>query len=244
MRILLTNDDGYFAPGILAFAKETRKRGHEVVIFAPDKENSAKSHSITILEPPHVKKVEIEDFEAYSVSGTPADCVRAAIEVKGHNFDFVFSGCNLGLNSGMDILYSGTVSAAVEANILGIPSLALSAQYKHGNCNFQTAVYYGLEVFEKIKNLKEAKLVNVNTPKLEINKVKGIKVASVGGSITDKFKKTVKGDTIKIEVVGRDAQNDIETDRTYLEDGYVTVTPLIYDFTNLRELKNFKEIFR
>ena len=82
------------------------------------------------------------------------------------------------------------------------------------------------------------------TPKLEINKVKGIKVASVGGSITDKFKKTVKGDTIKIEVVGRDAQNDIETDRTYLEDGYVTVTPLIYDFTNLRELKNFKEIFR
>ena len=63
MRILLTNDDGYFAPGILAFAKETRKRGHEVVIFAPDKENSAKSHSITILEPLYVKKVEIEDFE-------------------------------------------------------------------------------------------------------------------------------------------------------------------------------------
>ena len=131
MRILLTNDDGVMAEGIYALAKELEK-DHEVIIIAPETQRSAQSHAVTILQPLTVKEVKLDGLKskAYSISGTPADCVRAGLEVLiDEPIDYVFSGINMGLNSGMDILYSGTVSAAIEANIYGIPSIAVSAEF-------------------------------------------------------------------------------------------------------------------
>src|SRR5690554_2639976 len=125
MRILLTNDGGIKAEGIYALAKELEKE-HELIIVAPEIQKSAQSHAVTISQPLVVKEVELDGLKskAYSISGTPADCVRAGLEVLIEEpVDFVFSGINMGLNSGMDVLYSGTVSAAIEANIYGIPSI-------------------------------------------------------------------------------------------------------------------------
>ena len=131
MKILLTNDDGIMAEGIQTLAKELEKE-HEVIIVAPDIQKSAQSHAITLFKPLVIKTVKLEGIKgkAYSVNGTPADCVRAGIEaLTDKPIDLVFSGINIGLNSGMDILYSGTVSAAIEASIYNMPSIAVSTEY-------------------------------------------------------------------------------------------------------------------
>ena len=127
------------------------------------------SHAVTILHPLTVKEVKLDGLKskAYSISGTPADCVRAGLEVLIEEpVDFVFSGINMGLNSGMDILYSGTVSAAIEANIYGIPSIAVSAEFLDGTVNLEVASKYAKEIFDKIKDqLANSKIVlNINTP--------------------------------------------------------------------------------
>src|SRR5690606_32311726 len=135
MRLLLVNDDGIHAEGINKLAMELEKK-HEVTIVAPDDERSAQSHALTLRKPLVVKEVKLGGIKskAYSVSGTPADCVRIAIDkLLPEPVDMVISGINRGLNVGMDVLYSGTVSAAIEANLYNIPSIALSAQWDNGN---------------------------------------------------------------------------------------------------------------
>ena len=148
MRILLTNDDGIDAEGIYTLAKELEKN-YEVIIVAPDNQRSAQSHAITLFQPIVVKEVKLDGLKskAYSISGTPADCVRVGLDaLSGGDIDLVFSGINLGLNAGMDILYSGTVSAAIEANIHNIPSIAVSAEYADGKANFKIAASYAMEI--------------------------------------------------------------------------------------------------
>ena len=150
MKILLTNDDGIMAEGIYTLAKELEK-DHEVIIVAPEIQRSAQSHAITLFQPLVVKEVELEGLKskAYSISGTPADCVRTGLEVLADGpVDMVFSGTNIGLNSGMDILYSGTVSAAIEANIYKIPSIAVSAELVDGNARFDIAAKYAKKILE------------------------------------------------------------------------------------------------
>src|SRR5690606_19674244 len=125
MRLLLVNDDGIHAEGINKLAMELEKK-HEVTIVAPNDERSAQSHALTLRKPLIVKEVKLEGIKsrAYSVSGTPADCVRIALDqLIKEPVDLVISGINKGLNVGMDVLYSGTVSAAIEANLYGIPSM-------------------------------------------------------------------------------------------------------------------------
>lgn len=127
MRILITNDDGIRAPSLEAVVQWAKKYG-EVEIFAPKVEQSAKSHAIELYKPFEVVRVDRGDgIEEYSVDSTPADCVRVAVLGFGRKYDLVISGINNGFNIGLDILYSGTVSAALEANLLGIKSIALSA---------------------------------------------------------------------------------------------------------------------
>nr|WP_296154752.1 5'/3'-nucleotidase SurE [uncultured Peptoniphilus sp.] len=235
MRILLTNDDGYFAPGIRALAKELCKE-HEVMLVAPEKEHSGQSHAITIHHSLVVKKVEIDglSIDAYSVSGTPADCVRAGIDkIVPWRPDVIFSGCNLGYNAGMDIIYSGTVSAALEGVLLGIPSVAVSAKWVDGDAEFETAATIACRVFEKVKdsflNNPEPTVLNINVPYLSVDEVKGVRVAEIGENAYDYyFEEEVDGERM-LSLKGRSKMEFKEgTDRYFLERGYATLTPVVY----------------
>ena len=240
MRILLTNDDGYFAPGIRTLAKELAKQ-HDVVLVAPEKEHSGQSHAITIHHSLVVKKVVIDglDIDAYSVSGTPADCVRAGIDkIVPWRPDVIFSGCNLGYNAGMDIIYSGTVSAALEGVLLGIPSVAVSAEWVDGDAMFETAATIGCRIFEKVKDSflsnPEPTVLNINVPYLPVDEVKGVRVADIGENAYDYyFEEEVDGERI-LSLKGRSKMEFKEgTDRYFLKQGYATLTPVIYGSADL-----------
>ena len=245
MRILLTNDDGIMAEGIHYLAKELEKM-HEVTIIAPDIERSAQSQAITLGSALVVKEVQLEGLRSisYSISGTPADCVRVGLDkIIEEEVDMVISGTNRGLNAGMDILYSGTVSAAIEANIYNKPSIAISTEVKDGKCRFDLAAKYASIVLEKVKeDHKHSKLLlNVNVPFIE--EPKGIKVCRIGDTILDYYiMKISKEGSKTIEVNGRTKIEYTKgTDRYFLNDGYVTVTPLHYDLTNFELLGKVEE---
>lgn len=239
MKLLLVNDDGIHAEGIHVLAKELEK-DHDVIIVAPDDQRSAQSHAITLSKPLIVKEVELEGIKskAYSVSGTPVDCVRVALDklIDGP-VDMVLSGINMGLNVGMDVLYSGTISAAIEANMYKIPSMALSAELIDGKVDYKLTAEYGKYILEKSKDdfVKNNMILSINTPYLKEENVKGIKVCKIGGVIYDYYLMEDhggNGDKI-LKVKGRRHEEmEEDTDRFYLSQGYVTITPLHYDLTN------------
>lgn len=238
MRILLTNDDGVYAQGIRTLALELEKE-HEVIIVAPEDQRSAQSHSITLHKPIIIKKVKLDGIKskAYSISGTPADCVRVGMEeiAKGR-IDIVFSGINMGLNSGMDILYSGTVSAAIEGNLYKLPSVAVSAEWTKEGLNYEIAAKYASKVLAKIKKEKllTPMVLNLNTPFNLTDDSKPIKVCKIGGPIYDYYLSENNGDgDMTLKVTGRvETTLENDTDRYFLANGYATLTPLKYDFTD------------
>lgn len=247
MKILLTNDDGYFAPGIQALAKVLAEE-YEVVVIAPEEEHSGQSHAITIKHSLIVKPVEIEgvDVEAYSVSGTPADCVRAGLDkIVPWKPDVIFSGCNAGYNAGMDIIYSGTVSAAMEGVLLGIPSVAVSARWVKGQCRYDTAASVAKKIFDKVKKpfLSSAKpmVLNINVPYLDEGDLKGLRVAEIGDNAYDYyFEEEVDGER-RLSLKGRSTMEHAPgTDRYYLERDFVTVTPVIYGLADAEEMDRLK----
>ncbi|WIV12500.1 5'/3'-nucleotidase SurE [Proteiniborus sp. MB09-C3] len=247
MRLLLVNDDGIDAIGIQALAKEFEK-DYELVIVAPEGQRSAASHSITLSKPILVKKLDIPGIEskAYSISGSPADCVRVALDkLVEEPVDVVLSGINLGLNIGTDVLYSGTVSAAIEGNLYKIPSMAFSCEMgKEPNC-FETAAKHAKSIFEKVKEdlIKNNIVLNVNFPCIKEEDIKGIKVCKIGGIVYDYYFVENKNgeDEITLAIEGRHKEEkEEETDRFYLKEGYITVTPLHYDLTNYELMKKVK----
>lgn len=250
MRLLLTNDDGINAKGIYALAKELEKY-HEVIIVAPDNERSACGHSITLSRPLIVKEVELEGLKskAFSVDGTPADCVKIAInKLIAGNIDMVVSGINRGLNLGTDVLYSGTVSAAIEACIYKIPSMAISMAIKKNIENYEmAAVYAGKILITAVENnIGNDIVLNVNIPLLEENEIKGIKVCKIGSRLYNNcYIETVgeNGET-RYEIKGelKDIHEE-DSDTLFFKEGYVTVTPLHYDLTNFKILKDVSEWF-
>jgi 5'-nucleotidase len=250
MRILLTNDDGIMAEGIYTLAKELEKE-YEVTIVAPESQKSAQSHAITLHQPLIIKEVELKGLKskAYSISGTPADCVRAGVEaIVQDKIDLVFSGINLGFNSGMDIIYSGTVSAAVEANIYNIPSIAVSSEWMNGTANYKIAAKYAMKVLKitKDKLLKSNIVLNLNTP-YELNDIDTeLKICPLGGAILDYYfiEELENGERV-FTLKGRRESELVEgTDRYYLSQGYPTLTPLRYDLNNLALMDSIKEWFR
>ena len=175
MRILITNDDGIESPCLLPLAKWAQKFG-EVTIVAPKVEQSAKSHGIEIRQAFEVKKVELEDIEAYAVDSTPADCVRFAVLGLQKQFDLVLSGINRGLNLGLDIMYSGTVSAVLEADALGLAAIALSAPPKY----YVDAIHDLDDVvayFRANRLMEKCSIYNVNIPAQH----KGLRITRQGG---------------------------------------------------------------
>lgn len=177
MHILLTNDDGIFAPGLAAIYKKLIRLG-QVSVVAPAEAKSGASHSIT-LEPLMCDKVDLTGkFAGYSVSGSPADCVKLGImELVTEPIDLVVSGMNHGANVGVNVYYSGTVAAAMEAAFFSIPSVALSVAYEE-DTDFDAAAEYGLGVIEKLLPVGAGSVININVPMLSKGKPKGVKVVS------------------------------------------------------------------
>lgn len=164
MKILVTNDDGYFSEGINALARELSKR-HKIFIVAPDREQSASSHSLTLNHPLRMSKL---DTNRYTTDGTPTDCVMLAVHLlfKGKKPDMIVSGINHGANMGDDVTYSGTIAAAIEGSILGVPSVAVSmSQYEPGMSMDRGAKFVGkiIDNFDILRLTPET-FLNINFP--------------------------------------------------------------------------------
>lgn len=250
MRLLLTNDDGINAKGIYALAKELQKN-HEVIIVAPDSERSACGHSITLSRPLIVREVKLVglNVKAFSVDGTPADCVKIAINklIEG-KIDMVVSGINKGLNLGTDVLYSGTVSAAIEACIYKIPSMAVSMQIKNNIEDYEMAAVYAGEILltAKQNNIKNDIVLNVNIPLLKKNEIKGIKVCKIGSRLYSNSYIESIGENNETQYQIKGELKDIheeDSDTIYFKEGYITVTPLHYDLTNFKILEEARKWF-
>lgn len=250
MRILLTNDDGFNAPGILAIGKVLQK-DHEIIIAAPKNQKSASSHSISLRQPLLVREEKLEGIKGkiYSIDGTPADCVRVAMDklVDG-KIDMIVSGINFGLNSGTDILYSGTVSAAIEGSMHGLPAIALSQEIDENFTSFTLASVYGKKIIEDVINrgLEQGMVLNVNFPIAHEDTLKGIKVCKVGVKSYTNSYVPIKEEEDGIIYELRDENIDIThegTDTFYLKDGYITISPLQYDLTNFSSIIEIEKWF-
>lgn len=237
--ILVTNDDGISAKGIRALVEVMSEIG-TVVVVAPDKPQSAMGHAITINNMLYLNKISDENalITEYSCSGTPVDCVKIAVnEVLKQKPDLCVSGINHGSNSSINVIYSGTMSAAVEAGIEGIPAIGFSLLDYDWNANFDEIKTYvkkiALQVLEK--KLPEGVILNVNFPKLAENEIKGIKICRQAKAIwEEKFdkRKSPMGKEyywLSGEFVNYDKGED--TDEWALSNGFISVVPVQYDMT-------------
>ncbi len=235
MRILLTNDDGIHAPGIKALAAELRLAGHELFIIAPDRERSAASHSLTLRTDIRVTKIANNE---YSVSGTPADCAVIALQkILPYPVDLVISGINAGQNMGEDVLYSGTVAAAVEATLQGYKAIAISIN-SYSEQKFDVAAIWMRKLLEiGIDKLVEPHCVlNVNVPNLDIEQIKGIRLTRIGHRKYYNFIKITAEENEGFSYrIGGDAPvwgQEPGTDSEAVISGYISITPLGFDLTH------------
>ena len=237
--ILITNDDGITAPGILALIEVMETIG-DVVVVAPDSPQSGMGHAITLNNVLHLDKVSKPGDKTlqYSCSGTPADCVKIAInEVLDRRPDLCVSGINHGSNSSINVIYSGTMSAAIEAGIEGIPAIGFSLLNYSWDADFEASKKYIKQIAESaIKNkIAEGIILNVNIPDLKKKELKGIKVCrQAKANWKEKFDKrqTPQGRDyywLTGEFVNYDKGTD--TDEYALENGYISVVPVQYDLT-------------
>ena len=210
MHIMLTNDDGIFAPGIRALSKAARAAGHRVTIFAPDSQRSAASHSITLSRPLRAELVPYGGIRAYSVNGTPADCSKLGLYLLRRDLpDCVISGVNKGSNRGAATLYSGTVAAALEASICGVPGVAVSL-CAYRDDGYECAAELGVRTAEwAMKHpLPRGEIYNLNVPDCE--RPRGVCAASLSREfiLEPRYEETDEG-----YVLG-DVPNGTETDET------------------------------
>ena len=238
MRILLSNDDGYFAPGLQALADALTGLG-EIVVVAPEQNRSGASNSLTLDRPLFLKK-SANGF--HFVNGTPTDCVHLAITGMLDSLpDIIVSGINNGANMGDDTIYSGTVAAATEGYLLGIPSIAVSLTSFDGN-HFDTAGRVVRELVEKFiqQPFSEPVLLNVNVPDIPYEQIKGSEVTRLGRR--HKAESVVKMLSPRNETVywvgaaGAAADAGPGTDFNAIERGYVSITPLQIDLTHTAQM--------
>ena len=245
MRILLTNDDGIFAPGLAAIYKELAQLG-QVTVVAPMDSRSGASHSVTFHHPLVCNKVDIEGtFTGYSVHGSPADCVKLAhMQLHDGPVDLLVAGINNGANIGINVYYSGTVAAAMEGAFLNIPAVAMSLAAEE-HMDFEGAAQYCMDILKKLMPLKNGTVVNINIPQLSKGKPKGVKVVpqSTGGLYEHYVvQKNDQGQTL-FQLTGGDHRAETApTDTTALTEGYITVTALDPDMTNHERTAQLREI--
>ena len=237
--ILVTNDDSIIAPGIRTLIEVMKTIG-EVIVVAPDSPQSAMGHAITINSTLHLDKIKLDtDLEhEYSCSGTPVDCVKIAVhEILKRKPDLCVSGINHGSNSSINVIYSGTMSAAVEAGIEGIPAIGFSHVDYSWDTDFEPIKEYvkkiSLEVLEN--GLPEGVILNVNFPKANKEPIKGIKICRQAKAMwKEKFDKRTNPQGKEYywltgEFVNQDKGQD--TDEYALENGYISIVPVQFDLT-------------
>jgi 5'-nucleotidase len=235
--ILLTNDDGIYAAGIYAAYLELKKIA-DVSVVAPDAERSAVGHAITLFTPLRTKEVyKRSDFFGYAVNGMPADCVKIAVKaILPRPVDLVISGINLGPNTGTNVIYSGTISAATEARILGIPAIAVSLS-TFTNPDFRFAARFTRKLATQVLShgLPPKVLLNVNVPAVPEAEVRGVAITRQGASrFEESFEKRVdprQQTYYWLAGAFKLGEEMPDADTVALDQGFISVTPLQYDLT-------------
>ena len=245
MHILLSNDDGYFAPGLAILAATLAPLG-KVTVVAPERDRSGASNSLTLDRPLTVRKAA-NGF--YYVNGTPTDCVHLAVTgLLDELPDVVISGVNHGANMGDDTIYSGTVAAATEGFFLGIPSIAISL-VANGKDHFVTAARVAADITQRFikKPLGQPSLLNVNVPDVEYGQLRGVEITRLGKR--HKAEPVVKSTTPRggtvywVGAAGGAQDAGAGTDFNAAERSVVSVTPLQMDLTHFAQLPALKEWF-
>lgn len=257
MRLLISNDDGISALGIRSLANQLAKAGHEVSVVCPDRERSATGHGLTLHQPIRAEAVESlfhPDVKAWACSGTPADCVKLALwALLEDKPDLVLSGINHGSNLGTDVLYSGTVSAAMEGVVEGIPSIAFSLT-SFSSSDFGPAATFAQSLIAQLEkhSLPEI-LLNVNVPAVAAEEIAGVAITRQGiRRYIDVFEKRIdpRGKTyywlageLLEEVQEPGYLNDqAPTDVQAIRKNYITITPLQYNLTCASSLTILKHL--
>lgn len=236
MRILVSNDDGVLAPGIRILANELADMA-EVVVLAPDRNRSGASNSLSLTKPIRIRHLE---NGYYSVEGTPTDCVHLALTgFIESQVDIVVSGINEGANLGDDVLYSGTVAAAMEGRYLGLPAIAVSL-VGEASQHYDTAAIIAKQLVKKLMNnkLPAQTILNVNVPDLPLDKIKGIQVTRLGTRhaaepIVKSFDPRGR-EMYWVGPPGSEADGGIGTDFYAINNAYVSITPLHLDMTHYK----------
>lgn len=247
--ILVTNDDSIVAPGIKALVEAMRPLG-KVVVVAPDSPQSGKGHAITLEEPLRLQKVDVfEGIEAYQCSGTPVDCVKLAVDKVLHKKpDLCVSGINHGSNSSINVIYSGTMSAAMEASIEGITAIGFSYLDYSFQADFEACKHYAYSIAKTALNgsVPTGTLLNVNFPILQLDKIKGMKVCrQARAKWQEEFdsREDPRGKGyywLTGEFINNDPGED--TDEWALANGFVSIVPVKYDLTDYERLSQLKEL--
>jgi 5'-nucleotidase len=243
MDILLTNDDGIRAVGLRALYGALTKAGHRVHVAAPMTEQSAVGHSVTLFSPLRVREVEEAGFSGLGISGTPADCVKLALShLLPKRPDMIVSGINAGANVGVDVLYSGTVSAATEGALTGIPAMAVSVDDYHPE-ELSAQAEYAVRMLEGgfWSSFPNQCVLNVNFPAGPLAAAKGLKVCrQTSCTYRDWYdeRSDPRGNPY-YWLCGVIPPENVEpdTDRGSLSRGYITVTPLTFDLTHTEYMK-------
>lgn len=255
-RYLLTNDDGIYAKGLITLHRELSQDA-DCLVVAPEVEQSAVGHAITLFRPIMVRTARKNGSEiGYAVKGTPADCVKLGIrELSDRPVDLVVSGINLGANVGVNVIYSGTVSAATEGIIMGVPAMAISLDSrKDGDFEFAARFARRLAHLLVDKKLFAGMAVNVNVPALPEKEIKGVVITKQGKTrFMENFEKRVDPrDNTYYWLAGDTRISDHEeedSDACALSRGMITITPIYHDLTchevihEMRESKATRDLF-
>lgn len=241
MRILLTNDDGIHAPGLASLEKIARTLSDDVWVVAPETDQSGLAHSLTLSEPLRLREIEEKRF---ALRGTPTDCVIMAVRkiLADSPPDLILSGINSGPNAGDDVTYSGTVAGAMEGTLLGIRSIALSQHYNYENHGrvvpWEVAETHAPELLRKLiaTEMPKGRLINVNFPNCAPEEVKGVSVTRQG-QLTHALQIVEREDGrgfpyFWLKFGRRAIPDQTETDVAALNNGYISVTPLMLDLTD------------
>lgn len=249
MRILVTNDDGMNAPGLVALERAAQRVGGEVYVVAPEREQSARSHAITIRHPVFAHRLPLTHGEVMriAVSGTPCDCVRLAmIKLLKHKPDLVLSGINHGGNLGWNVFHSGTVSAAAEGFAFGVPAIAFSLANWTNDVDWEGLDHLAAKLIKQLlaaKHSREDWLYNVNIPPCPIDEIAGVRLTRQNPMVKgDNFleREAPDGrsyfwpvwDDVKAE---RERQTDPEIDTVAVREKHISITPMRYEVSNMDE---------
>jgi len=248
MNILVSNDDGIGARGIKELARALSQIAN-IYVCAPHIQRSACGHGITVGKPISMREVEFPNVKrAWEVTGTPADCVKLGLRMlsdQGVKIHMVCSGINHGGNLGTDTLYSGTVSAAIEGCICGLPAIAVSVNDRNP-ITFEAASEIAVKTVKASTGKIDSNTVlNINIPNLPVSEVKGMKITRLGAREYEEWFKPKKGDNGELEywysgtpVVYENLPNDIDV--VAVQDGYASITPLHYDLTSYKLIEEVK----